>query len=473
MQVSETLNEGLKREIKVVVPAADMKAKLDARLADLKNRVKLNGFRQGKVPIAHLRKLYGKSAMSEIVQETIDEQARKVLEDRNEKSAQRPQIKMTEDEKEAEIILAGEADFEFSIAYEALPEITITDLTKLKIERPVVEIDEKEVAEQVERIAENARTFETKKGKAAKGDQITFDYLGKIDGEAFEGGADNDAKLVLGSGNFIPGFEDGLTGMKAGDTGVVKVTFPEDYNAAHLAGKDAEFDVTIKEVGKPGELELNDELAKTLGLESMEQLNNVVRDQIVSQYGSQTRQKVKRQLLDMLDEMHTFELPESMVDQEFDNIWAQITNDLEQAGKSFEDEDTTEEEARAEYRTLAERRVRLGLVLAEIGSKAKVEVTEPELQQALYQHVQQYPGQEQEVFEFFKSNADALGSLRAPIFEEKVVDHIIGIADVTDKTVSKEELMKDDVEEMVKADAKAKAEKKKAPASKKAEKKDK
>ena len=473
MQVSETLNEGLKREIKVVVPAADMKAKLDARLADLKNRVKLNGFRQGKVPIAHLRKLYGKSAMSEIVQETIDEQARKVLEDRNEKSAQRPQIKMTEDEKEAEIILAGEADFEFSIAYEALPEITITDLTKLKIERPVVEIDEKEVAEQVERIAENARTFETKKGKAAKGDQITFDYLGKIDGEAFEGGADNDAKLVLGSGNFIPGFEDGLAGMKAGDTGVVKVTFPEDYNAAHLAGKDAEFDVTIKEVGKPGELELNDELAKTLGLESMEQLNNVVRDQIVSQYGSQTRQKVKRQLLDMLDEMHTFELPESMVDQEFDNIWAQITNDLEQAGKSFEDEDTTEEEARAEYRTLAERRVRLGLVLAEIGSKAKVEVTEPELQQALYQHVQQYPGQEQEVFEFFKSNADALGSLRAPIFEEKVVDHIIGIADVTDKTVSKEELMKDDVEEMVKADAKAKAEKKKAPASKKAEKKDK
>lgn len=464
MQVSETLNEGLKREIKVVVPAEDMKAQLETRLADLRKRVNINGFRQGKVPISHLRKLYGKSAMSEIVQETIDEQTRAVLSERSEKSAQRPQIKMTEDEKEAEIILAGDADFEFSIAYEALPKIEITDLTKIKVERPVVDVDDKEVEEQVARIAENARTFEPKKGKAAKGDQVTFDYLGKVDGEPFEGGADNDSKLVLGSESFIPGFEDGLIGMKAGDVDVVKVTFPEDYNAAHLAGKNAEFDVTIKEIGKPGELEINDELAKTLGLESLEQLTNVVRDQIVSQYGGQTRQKVKRQLLDALDKEHTFELPESMVDQEFDNIWRQISDDLEKAGKTFEDEDTTEDEAKAEYRTLSERRVRLGLILAEIGEEAKVEVSETELQQALYQQVQQYPGQEQEMFEFFKGNPDALGSLRAPIFEEKVVDHIIEIADVSDKSVSKEELMKDDIEEEAKSKDKAKAKKKKTKA---------
>lgn len=464
MQVSETLNEGLKREIKVVVPAEDMKAQLETRLADLRKRVNINGFRQGKVPISHLRKLYGKSAMSEIVQETIDEQTRAVLSERSEKSAQRPQIKMTEDEKEAEIILAGDADFEFSIAYEALPKIEITDLTKIKVERPVVDVDDKEVEEQVARIAENARTFEPKKGKAAKGDQVTFDYLGKVDGEPFEGGADNDSKLVLGSESFIPGFEDGLIGMKAGDVDVVKVTFPEDYNAAHLAGKNAEFDVTIKEIGKPGELEINDELAKTLGLESLEQLTNVVRDQIVSQYGGQTRQKVKRQLLDALDKEHTFELPESMVDQEFDNIWRQINDDLEKAGKTFEDEDTTEDEAKAEYRTLSERRVRLGLILAEIGEEAKVEVSETELQQALYQQVQQYPGQEQEMFEFFKGNPEALGSLRAPIFEEKVVDHIIEIADVSDKSVSKEELMKDDIEEEAKSKDKAKAKKKKTKA---------
>ena len=467
MQVSETLNEGLKREFKVVVPADDMKAQLDAKLADLKGRVNLNGFRRGKVPISHLRKLYGKSAMAEIVQETIDSKAKSILSERSEKSAQQPQVKMTEDEKEADKILAGERDFEFSIAYEILPEIKITDLAKIKIERSIVEVDDAEIKEQVEKIAENARTYETKKGKAAKGDQVTFDYLGKIDSEAFEGGADSDSKLVLGSGNFIPGFEDGLIGMKAGESGVVKVTFPADYGAEQLAGKDAEFDVTIKDVGKPGDLEINDELAETLGLESVEQLNNVVRDQIVGQYGGQTRQKVKRQLLDALDKAHEFELPESMVTQEFDNIWGQITSDLEKAGNTFEDENTTEEDARKEYQTLAERRVRLGLVLSKIGEEAKIEVSEQELQQALYQHVQQYSGQEQEVFKFFKNNPEALGNLRAPLFEEKVVDHIVEIADVSDKTVSKEELMADDVDEAAekpkaksKAKAKAKAKKK-------------
>ena len=267
---------------------------------------------------------------------------------------------------------------------------------------------------------------------------------GKIDGETFEGGADNNSQLVLGSNTFIPGFEDQLIGMKAGDEGEVKVSFPEDYPAEHLAGKDAIFDVHVHEVAKPGKTEINDEFAKTLGLDDLDKLKEVVRDQISGQYEAQTRQKVKRQLLDELDKKHKFDLPEGMVEQEFNNIWAQITKDLEEAGKTFKDEDTTEAKAKKEYQKLAERRVRLGLVLAEIGEKAKVEITEDELQRALYEQVRQYPGQEKEIYEFFRSNPDAVGSLRAPIFEEKVVDHILESAAVKDKKVTAEELMKDD-----------------------------
>lgn len=465
MQVTETLNEGLKRKLKVVIPASDMKAKLEARLIELKGRVKLNGFRAGKVPISHLRKLYGKSAMAEIVQEAVDENAKNILSERDEKSAQRPQVTMTEDEAEAEKVLAGNADFEFSIAYETLPKFDTVDLAKIEIERQIVEIDDSEVREQVERVAENARTYKTKKGKAAKDDQVSFAYVGKIDGEEFEGGKDDEARLVLGSGNFIPGFEDGIIGMKAGEEGVIKVTFPDDYGAEKMAGKNAEFAVVIKEVSAPEPLEINDELAKTLGLDSVEKLNSVVREQIESQYGAQTRLKIKRQLLDTLDEAHKFELPEGMVDQEFENIWQQITQDLEKAGRSFEDEDTTEEDAKSEYRTLAERRVRLGLVLAQIGEAAKIDVNEQELQQALYKHVQQYPGQEQEVFEYFKKHPDALAGLRAPVFEEKVVDHIVVLAKVTDKIVSKDDLMKDD--EITKKLAKSKAKSKSGGKSKK------
>ncbi len=444
MQVTETLNEGLKREIAVMIPAKDMMAKRDEKLTDIKDKVKINGFRAGKVPMSHVAKLYGKSAMGDIVNETIEEQAKSLLAERKEKAAQQPSISMTEDEAEAEEILAGKKDFEFKISYEVIPPFEITDFKKLKVERPVVEVSDEEIMEQVERIADGNRPYETKKGAAADKDRVTMDYLGKIDGEPFEGGADEGANLILGSNTFIPGFEDQLIGAKAGDEKEVKVSFPEEYGAAHLAGKEAVFDVTVHEVAKPGKVEINDELAKTLGLDDLDKLKEVIRGQVESQYGTQTRQKVKRQLLDQLDETHKFELPGGMVEQEFNNIWQQITNDLEQAGKSFEDEDTTEEKAREDYQKLAERRVRLGLVLAEIGEKAEIEVTEQELQQALYTQVQQYPGQEKEVYEFFRSNPDAVGSLRAPIFEEKVVDHILEAATVKDKTVTKEELMKED-----------------------------
>ncbi|MCR9134768.1 MAG: trigger factor [Alphaproteobacteria bacterium] len=477
MQVTETLSDGLKREIKIVVPAKDMETQMNERLLDAKDKVRLNGFRPGKVPMAHMRKMYGKSVMAELVNEFINQKPTEILSERGEKSATRPQITMTEDEAEAEEILNARKDFEFSFAYEVIPSFEIKDISKLKLTRQVVDIDDKEVDEQVERVAESARTYETKKGKAADGDRITMDYVGKIDGEPFDGGADNDANLVLGSGNFIPGFEEQLVGAKAGDETTVNVTFPEDYQAAHLAGKEAVFDVTVKEVASPGELTIDDELAKTLGLESADRLREVVREQIESQYGQFTRQKIKRQILDALDADYKIETPEGLLEVEFNNIWGQIANDLEQAGKTFEDEDTTEEEAREEYRKLAERRVRLGLVLSEIGEKADVSVSEEEMQRAVYDQVRQHPGQEQQIMEYLQNTPEAVAQMRAPIFEEKVIDHIIAQASVTDQTVSKEELMADDEEDEVKKPAKKKAAAKKkassdaAPAKKAAPKK--
>jgi len=470
MQVTETLNEGLKREIKVVVPAKDLEAKLSERLENARSRVRINGFRPGKVPTAHLRKVYGKSFMAEVVNEILNETPGSVLSERNEKSATQPEIVMTEDEKEAEQVLEGKADFVFSLNYEVLPKIEVKDVSDIAVTREVVDVTDEEVDEQVKRVASSTCSFETKKGKAEDGDRVTIDYLGKLDGEPFDGGADTDAQLVLGSGQFIPGFEEQLIGVKAGDEKQIKVTFPENYGAEHLAGKEATFDITVKEVAKPGELELNDETAKKLGIETMDRLRQVIREQIESQYGSFTRQKVKRQILDALDGQYQFEAPQKLVDAEFNNIWAQINNDLQEAGRTFEDEETTEEAAREEYRKLAERRVRLGLVLSEIGEKAGIEVTEDELQRALYDQVRRYPGQEQQIYEFFRRTPDAVANLRAPIFEEKVVDHLLSSIKVTDKKVTKEELMaEDEAGETEAKPAKKAAPKKKAAAKKKAD----
>lgn len=470
MQITETLNEGLKRELKVVVPATDLEERLAKRLEDAKDRVQIKGFRPGKVPLAHLRKMYGKSFMAEVVNEILND-SRAILADRNEKSATQPEVSMTEDEKEAEKILAGEADFAFTMIYEVLPEFDLGDVSKIAITREVVDIPDAEIDEQVERVASSARSYSAKDGKAADGDRVTMDYLGKIDGEPFEGGADQGANLVIGSGQFIPGFEEQLVGLKAGDEKVITVTFPADYTAAHLAGKDATFDIKVSEVASPDELTIDDEMAKKLGLESLEKLREVVRGQLESQYGSITRQKIKRQILDALDEVHKFETPSTLVDAEFNNIWTQITRELEQAGQTFADEDTTEDEAREEYRGLAERRVRLGLVLSKIGEDAGVEVSDDELQRALFEQVRQYPGQEQQIYEFYRSNPDAVASLRAPIFEDKVVDHLLTQVAVSDKTVSKEELLADDSEDEAKAAPKKKAAAKKAPAKKAAAKK--
>jgi trigger factor len=441
MQVTETVNEGLKREIKIVVPATDLEAKLMKRLTDAKDKVRIKGFRPGKVPVQHLRQIYGKSFMAEVVNEILNDSPASVLEDRGEKAALRPEITMTEDEKEANEILAGKQDFEFSVSYEVVPDFELQDVSSVELTRLVYDVPEKEIEENMMRVAESARSYEPKTGKAENGDRVTIDYTGKIDGVPFEGGTDTDANLVLGSNQFIPGFEDGLIGVKSGDETEVKLTFPVDYSATHLAGKEAVFEVKVKEVAKPGKLELTDEVAKSLGLESLEKLREIITGQIESQYGSITRQKMKRQLLDALDGMYKFEVPSKLVEAEFNNIWTRVMQDLEREGKTFEDEDTTEEEAKAEYERLSERRVRLGLVFSALGEKSGVEVTDDEVQRALYDEIRRYPGQEQQVYEFYKNNPEALANIRAPLFEDKVVDQILSEAKVTDKKVTREELL--------------------------------
>ncbi|MEJ8574667.1 trigger factor [Microbaculum marinum] len=445
MQVTETVNEGLKRELQITVPAGDLDTRLNNRLTDLKDTVRIRGFRPGKVPVAHLKRVYGRSVMAEVVEQTVNETSQQAITDREERPAYQPDIALTEDKDEIEKILKGEADLAYKMSFEILPALAAPDFGKIEVEKEVATVDEAVIDESISRIAEQNKPYAPREegAKSESGDRLTIDYVGKIDGEPFEGGADQDAQIQLGSGSFIPGFEEQLTGLTAGTETVVKVTFPEQYQAAHLAGKEAEFDVTVKEIAAPGEVTIDDEFAKSLGLESLEKLKEAVREQIAKDYEQQSRTKVKRQLLDALDEACTYELPEKLVDNEFEAIWQQVTQDLERSGRSFEDEKTTEEEARAEYRKIAERRVRLGLLLADIGEKNEIKVTDEELNRALVDRVRQFPGQEQVVWEYYQKNPQATAELRAPIFEEKVVDYILALAKVTEKPVSREELFHD------------------------------
>ncbi len=449
MQVTETLAEGLKRELKVVIPASDLASRLDNYLADLKGKVRINGFRPGKVPSGHLKRLYGRQAMAELLSNLIQETTQKAIDDRNEKPALQPDIDLPEEEAEA--ILEGKADLAFKMSYDLLPEFELIDFSALEIERPMVEIADEEVDEQISRIAESNRPFEAKEGAAEEGDRVSMSYVGKLDGVAFEGGTDENGQLVIGSKTFIPGFEEQLVGLKAGDEKTIAVSFPEDYPAANLAGKEVTFDIVAKEIEAPGELTIDEEFAKGLGLDSLEKLKEIIRGQIESQYGAMTRQKIKRQLLDKLDDAYSFDLPQKLVDTEFEGVWRQVLADMQQSGKTFEDEGASEEELKVEYRKIAERRVRLGLVLSDVGEKNDVQVTDEEVQRALYDRVRQFPGQEKEVFDFYRQNQQALASLRAPIYEEKVVDYILSIAKVTDKIVTKDELMKDDEDDKASA----------------------
>ncbi|WP_455478535.1 trigger factor [Bartonella sp. B10] len=439
MQITEMINEGLKREIKIVIPAKDLEKKLHERLDDTKSKVKINGFRPGKVPSEYLRKMYGKSFMAEILNKIVSDAPYSVLADRNERSAMQPQIDVVEDEK----ILDGKADFIFSLKYEVLPKFEIKDFGNIEVIREIVSVPEQEINEQIEHVLSSTRSYSLKDGFSEEGDRIIIDYLGKLEGVPFEGGADSDAQLILGSKQFIPGFEEQLVGMKAGDTATISVKFPDNYSAAHLAGKEAEFDITVKAIQKPDELKIDDEAAKKLGLESLDRLREAVREQIESRYGFVTRQKIKRQILDSLDADYNFEVPEGLLEIEFNNIWTQVNDDLKNAGSSFEDEGVTKEKAREEYHTLAQRRVRLGLVLSEIGMKVGIKISEDELKAAVFDQVRQYPGQEKEVMDFFRNTPEAVANLRAPIFEEKVIDYLLTQIQITDKEVTVEELMKE------------------------------
>lgn len=445
MQVTEKINDGLKRELQITVPATDLDTRLNDRLSDLKDRVRIRGFRPGKVPVAHLKRVYGRSVMAEVLEQAVNETSQKAITEREERPAYQPQIALTEDKDEIEKILKGEADLAYTVSFEILPSVGAPDFSEIGIEKEVATIDEATIDEAVGRIAEQNKPYAARAddGKSETGDRLTIDYLGKIDGEPFEGGSDQDAQILLGSGSFIPGFEDQLVGVAAGADVVVKVKFPDQYPAEHLAGKDAEFDVKVKEVAAPGEVKLDDEFAKSLGIESFDKLKEAVREQIGKDYDAQSRRKVKRQLLDALDEACKFDLPEKLVESEFESIWQQVTQDLERSGKTFADEGSTEEESRAEYRKIAERRVRLGLLLADIGDKNEIKVTDEELQRAMIERVRQFPGQEQMVWEYYQKNPAALAELRAPIFEEKVVDYILELAKVTEKPVSREELFHD------------------------------
>ncbi|WP_137390502.1 trigger factor [Rhodoligotrophos defluvii] len=445
MQVTETLNEGLKRELKVVVGAQELESQLEQRLHEIKDQVRVRGFRPGKVPVNHLRRLYGRSLMAEVVQKTVDDSSQKAIAERNEKPAYQPQIALPEDKEGIEQIIEGKADLAYTMSFEIVPSFEVGDFSGIELEKEVAPVDEADIDDALANIARNYREFEPRgEGETAKiGDQVTLDFVGKIDGEPFEGGSGTDAKLELGSNSFIPGFEDQLIGLKAGESTVVHVTFPEDYGVERLAGKPATFDVTMKEVAAPKELAIDDEFAKKLGLEDLATLRQRIRDQIASEYEQVSRSKLKRQLLDRLDERYEFALPERLVEDEFQQIWRSLTAEMEREGRSFEDENTTEEQARAEYRRIAERRVRLGLLLGRVGEQANVSITDQELQQAMINRARQFPGQERQVFEFYRSNPQAMLELRGPIFEEKVVDHIIAQSKVSEKPVTREALYAD------------------------------
>lgn len=466
MEVIESVNEGLKRELKVVVPAAELETRLSGRLDELKGQVRLDGFRPGKVPVNHLRQRFGRSVMAEVVQDAVTESSQKALDDRSEKPAFQPEIKFSEDSDEIEKVMAGDADLAFTMEFEVIPPIEVTDLSKIKLERLKAEPTEKEIEEALERIASSQRDFKEKEGKSEEGDRVTIDFVGKVDGEAFDGGSAENAPLELGSNSFIPGFEDQLVGKSAGDEVEVKVKFPDDYGAEHLAGQDAVFDVTVKEVAGPVEVAIDDDFASRLGMENLDKLREAVSEQIVGEYEQMSKAKLKRMLLDELDDKHKFALPEKLVDQEFEQIWLQVTREMENTKKTFEDEGTTEDDARKEYREIAERRVRLGLLLGAIGETGEITVSEDEINRALMEQVRQFPGQEKEVYDYYQKNPQAVAELRAPVFEQKVVDFITELAEVSDRVVDREELYRDPDEDEAEEQA-AKADDKKSKAKKK------
>ncbi len=451
MQVVETSSEGLKREFTVTIPADEIEKRVDEKLAEISQKVTLKGFRPGKVPASLLKKMYGKSVLGEVLEEAVNESSRKALEDNEIRPAMQPRIEVTKFDDGSEL--------EYKLAVETMPEFEMVDFSKIEIEKPVAEATEEEIDKALANIASQQKTFAKVKRnrKSRKGDAVLIDFVGKVDGVPFEGGAAEDYELELGSGTFIPGFEDQIIGAKGGESVEVKVTFPENYGNAELAGKDAVFEVTVKEVREPVEVEINDEFAQKLGLENLEALKNAVKEQIENQFSQASRMRMKRDLLDKLAEMVDFPVPEGMVQGEYEQICRQLNpqaaddHDHDHAeGEEHEHkpvDDGLDDEQKAEFRAIAERRVRLGLLLSEVGAQNNITVPVDEVNRAIMEQARQYPGQERQVIEFYQNNPEAMNQVRAPLFEDKVIDFIAELAKVTEKKVSAEELMKDPDEE--------------------------
>ncbi|WGI20399.1 trigger factor [Amylibacter sp. IMCC11727] len=435
MQVTETLNEGLKRGYSITLTAAELEEKVTEKLKEAQPNVEIKGFRKGKVPMALLKKQFGKSVLGEAMQESIDGAMNDHFESSGDKPAMQPDVKMTnEDWKEGD-------DVEVSLNYECLPTVPETDFSKVKLEKLVAEIEDKDVDEALANLAETAQNFEDRKkgSKAKDGDQVVINFLGKVDGEAFEGGAADDYPLVLGSNSFIPGFEEQLVGAKAGDDVEVNVSFPADYQAENLAGKDAVFECKVNEVKAPVAAEINDELATKFGAEDLADLKGKITERLQAEYNGAARMVMKRNLMDELAKLVSFELPPTLVENEAKSIAHQLWHE---ENPDVQGHDHPEIETTAEHTDLAERRVRLGLLLAEVGQQQEIQVTDAEMQQAAMQQAQQYPGQERQFFEFLQQNEQMQQQMRAPIFEDKVVDYIIELAKVTEKSTSKEDLQK-------------------------------
>ncbi len=444
MECVET-SEGLSRMYKVSVPQADLQKRFDERIEEIRPQMNLKGFRPGKVPASHVKKMFGKDIMGEVVQALVQETSQKAIEDADVRPAGQPEMHM---ESDMEKVLDGEQDLAYHMHLDIMPEFEPVDIKKLTLTKPVAEINDDEIEARLTQIAEANPKYDkrAKTAKARKDDAIVIDFLGKLDGEPFEGGAAEEHTLVLGSNSFIPGFEDQLIGVKAGDEKEVEVTFPEQYQAEHLAGKAAVFEVKVHEVRAPKTPDLDEEFATGLGLESLDKLKELVSEQIKNEFDGASRAKAKRGLLDVLDEKHDFELPPKMVEQEFNQIWQQVQAEMDAGRTPEEDKDKSEDDLKEEYNKIAQRRVRLGLVLAEIGRVADIQIDEQEVQQALISEARNFPGQERQVIEFFQKDPNAMAQLRAPIYEDKVVDHILGTAKVKEETVSKEDLLKEDEE---------------------------
>ncbi|MBO9396792.1 trigger factor [Shimia sp. R9_2] len=434
MQVTETLNEGLKRGYSITVTADELDAKVNEKLKEAQPEIEMKGFRKGKVPMPLLKKQFGERLMGEAMQETIDGAMNAHFEESGDRPALQPKVEM----KDGENWKPG-SDVEVEMSYEALPEIPEVDLKGIKLEKLVVKADDAAVDEALGNLAETAQDFKARgEGDAAQdGDQVVMDFVGRIDGEAFDGGAGEEFPLTLGSGQFIPGFEEQLVGVKAGEEKDVTVTFPEEYGAENLAGKEAVFSCTIKEVKEPVAAEINDELATKFGAEDLAGLKAQITERLEAEYAGAARAVTKRALLDELDKLVSFELPPSLVEAEAGQIAHQLWHE---ENPEVEGHDHDKIEPTEEHNTLAERRVRLGLLLAELGQKAEVEVTDAEMTQAIMNQARQYPGQERQFFEFIQQNAQMQQQLRAPIFEDKVVDYVFELAEVSEKEVSKDDL---------------------------------